>query len=336
VWQTVDLRELRLFLTLAEELHFGRTAERLRLTPSRVSQSLRALEHKLGAQLVHRTSRRVRLTPFGEQLLRELGPALEQLDGVLERSNAAARTLEGTLRLGLFSGPAGGPHLVEVINAFEALHRECNVDVVLVSWDDPFGRLRANEVELMASWVPLNDPDLVVGPTLTSQPRVLAVAHDHPLADRDSIDVEELADHRVPRFDNWPKELHEAIGPFRTPGGRPIPHTRIALGDRAVLDVAVLVARGELVWPTVASAAPYMGGDLDLVFVPIRGMPPLRSALVWRRPARDPKLRAFLRVAREVLRDRTADHRDHDGDDRDGEKAVGIARHQGRRSGRDR
>ena len=302
MWQTVDLRELRLFLTLADELHFGRTAEKLRLTPSRVSQSLRELEHKLGAQLVHRTSRRVRLTPSGERFLRDVRPVLEQLDGVLERSHAAAGTLEGTLRLGLFSGPAGGPHLVEIIHAFEALHSECDVDVVNLSWDDPFGPLRESEIELMATWVPLNQPDLVVGPVLTSQPRVLAVAHDHPLADRDTVDVEELTDQRTPRFDNWPKELQEAVAPSRTPGG-PIPQTRIALGDRAVLDVAVLVARGELVWPTVASAAPYMGGDFDLVFVPIAGMPPLRSALVWRRPARDPKLHAFIRVARDVLRD---------------------------------
>jgi DNA-binding transcriptional LysR family regulator len=75
MWQTVELRELRLFLTLAEERHFGRTAETLQLTPSRVSQSLRALEQKLGAQLVHRTSRRVQLTPFGERFLRDVAPA---------------------------------------------------------------------------------------------------------------------------------------------------------------------------------------------------------------------------------------------------------------------
>ena len=65
MWQTVELRELRVFATLAEELHFGRTAEKLQLTPSRISQSLRTLEEKLGGQLVHRTSRRVKLTPFG-------------------------------------------------------------------------------------------------------------------------------------------------------------------------------------------------------------------------------------------------------------------------------
>jgi DNA-binding transcriptional LysR family regulator len=301
VWQTVDLRELRLFLTLSEELHFGRTAERLRLTPSRVSQSLRELEHKLGAQLVHRTSRRVQLTPFGERFQREVGPAVAQLDGVLERSNTAARVLEGTLRLGLLSGPASGPRLVDIINAFEELHPECRVEVVQTSWDDPLGPLRENDVGLMASWIPLEQPDLVVGPTLTEQPRVLAVARDHPLAGRETVDVEELAEHTVLRFDNWPREMHEAIAPSRTPGGRPIPATRIAVGDRAPLDVAVRVARGELMFPTVTSARSYMGSELDIVFVPITGMPPLRSALVWRRPARDPKLRAFIRVARKVL-----------------------------------
>jgi DNA-binding transcriptional LysR family regulator len=300
MWQTVELRELRLFLALAEELHFGRTAEALQLTPSRVSQSLRALEHKLGGQLVHRTSRRVQLTSFGEQFLRDMTPAYEQLATVLERTNAAARTLEGTLRLGALSGPAGGPRLVEVIDAFEKLHGECDVEVVQLSWDDPLALLRENDVDLIATWIPLEQPDLVVGPVLTVQSRVLAVARDHPLAERDAVDVEELAEHRVLRFDNWPQELHEVILPSRTPGGRAIPATRIPVGQRAFLDIAVRVARGEFTFPTVASAAAYVG-ELDLAYVPITGMPPLRSALVWRRPARDPKLRAFVRVARELL-----------------------------------
>jgi DNA-binding transcriptional LysR family regulator len=300
VWQTVDLRELRLFLALAEELHFGRTAEKLRLTPSRVSQSLRELEHKLGAQLVHRTSRRVQLTPFGQRFEREIRPAVEQLDGVLERSNAAARSLEGTLRLGLLSGPAGGPHLVEIIGAFEEQHPECSVEVVHMAWDDPFARLREDDVHLMATWLPLEEPDLVIGPTLTRQPRVLAVASGHPLAARDTVDVEELAESPVVRLDNWPRELNEALFPFRTKAGRPIHGRRVPV--RAAFEVALRVARGEVVFPTVASAEPYMG-ELDLAFVPITGMPPLRSALVWRRPARDPKLRAFIRFAREALKD---------------------------------
>jgi DNA-binding transcriptional LysR family regulator len=301
MWRTVELRELRLFSTLAEELHFGHTADRLQVTPSRVSQSLRALEHKLGSPLVHRTSRRVELTPFGESFLRDVRPALEQLDDVLQRSDVAEQGLSGALRLGLFSGPAGGPHLVEIIRAFEAVHPDCTVEVVQASWDDPFRGLRENAVEAMATWLPLQLPDIVVGPTLTRQCRVLAVGRDHPLAKRKTVSVEELADHQVLRFENWPTELQEAVAPLQTPRGRPIHGTRIRVGEHGLLDIPLRIARGEIVWPTIASAEPYMS-DRDLVSVPIEGMPPLRSALVWRRPARDPKLRAFVRVAREVLR----------------------------------
>jgi DNA-binding transcriptional LysR family regulator len=302
MWQAVELRELRLFATLAKELHFGRTAERLQLTPSRVSQSLRALEDKLGAQLLFRTSRRVRLTPFGERFLRDLAPVLEELDGVLERSGASARALQGVLRVGVLSGPAGGPHLVPIIDAFEASHPECTVEVVQLSWEDPVGSLREGKVDVVATWLPLNQPDLVVGPTLARQPRVLAVARSHPLAGRASVDVEELADHQVVRFDDWPTELREEVAPSRTPKGRPIRGTTVGAGDRTLQGLPLRIARGEVVLPTVKSAASYMG-EFDLEFVPMTGVTTLRSGLVWRRPARDPKLRAFISVARDVLRD---------------------------------
>ena len=300
MWRNVELRELRLFLVLAEELHFGRTAEKLGLTPSRVSQSVRALEDKVGAQLVHRTSRRVSLTASGEQFLLDVRPSLEQLDAVLDR--ASTRTVEGILRLGILSAPAGGPSLVEIIHRFEARHPAVSVEVTQASWDAPFERLRAGEIDLMAAWLPLEQVDLVVGPVLTEQPRALAMARDHPLAGREAVDVEELAEQRILSFDNWPRELRETITPSATPRGRPITRVRVPVGERSVSDVAVRVARGEVVYPTVASAAAYMG---DMVFARLTGMPALRSALVWRRPARDPKLRAFIAVARETLGERS-------------------------------
>jgi DNA-binding transcriptional LysR family regulator len=301
MWQAIELRELRLFLTLAEELHFGRTAESLQLTPSRVSQSLRELEAKLGAQLVHRTSRTVKLTPFGEEFLGGLRPALEGLDAVLEATDTSVRSLAGTLRLGVLSGPAGGPRLLKAVDAFESQHPACKVDLSQKAWEDPVARLREGEVDVMATWVPLGQPDLVVGPTLSRQRRVLAVARDHPLAERDSIDIEELADHPVGRVESWPKDLREAVVPAKTPRGRRIRGVGVGVGDQAPLDLPVRIARRELVLPTVETAGPYMG-NLDLAYVPITGMKPLRSALVWRRPARDPKLRAFIRVARDVLK----------------------------------
>jgi DNA-binding transcriptional LysR family regulator len=235
MWEAIELRELRVFLTLAEELHFGRTADRLRLTPSRVSQSLRELEQKLGAQLVHRTTRHVELTSFGERFRTRVDPAYGELVRVLEDAHAGARTLEGTLRLGLFSGPAEGPHLAAVVDAFEAQHPESDVEIVQVSWDDPLERLRRGDVALMASWLPLEQPDLVVGPVLTRAQRVLAVAREHPLAARESVSLEQLADYVIPRLDGWPRELHETLFPATTPSGRPIRAVRIPAGERNFL-----------------------------------------------------------------------------------------------------
>ena len=300
MWETIELRELRVFLTLAEELHFGRTAERLRLTPSRVSQSVRGLEQKLGAQLAHRTSRRVELTSFGKLFVSELGPAYGQLTAALENLTTTAGSVEGTIRLGVLSGPAGGPRLPEVLSAFRALHPACEVDLVQVAWGDPLAQLRAGDVDLMVSWLPLEQSDLVVGPTVSRDSRVLAVAPDHPLAERDHVTVEELADFEVARFDGWPRELHEAFIPARTPSGRSIPFTRVPAGERGALELATRVARGELVHPTVASVERYLG-PFELRFVPIRGLRPFRSALVWRRGASDAKVRELIRVARGVL-----------------------------------
>lgn len=301
MWEAIDLRELRVFLVLADELHFGRTAERLGLTPSRVSQSLRELEQKLGAQLVHRTSRRVRLTPFGEAFVVEAQPAHDQLSKVLERTAAAASGLQGTLRLGMFSRAAGGDQLLALAAAFEKAHPGSEVDVVQLSWDDPFAQLRAGEVELMASWLPLKEPDLAIGPSLAQYQRVLAVGRDHPFADREELSAEELADQPIARFDGWPRELRDAWTPPKTPNGQRIAAVRMPAGERTPLGIAIRIARGELVHLTATDAGPFAESP-DIANIPVKGLPPLRSALVWRRRQADPKTRAFIRVARETLR----------------------------------
>jgi len=87
----IELRELRLFLVLAEKLHFGRAAERLGLTSSRASQTLRALEHKLsGRRWFDRPSRVVTLTEAGHALHDELAPVVTGLNNTLTRARARA------------------------------------------------------------------------------------------------------------------------------------------------------------------------------------------------------------------------------------------------------
>ncbi len=300
MWQTIELREVRIFLVLAEELHFGRTAAQVGLTQSRVSQSVRALERKLGVELASRTSRRVTLTAAGERFREEAGAALAGLEDVLRATEESGRRITEPVRLGVVSAAAVGPRLRSIMAAFEASHPCSQVQVVGLPFRDRFGPLRRAEVELVVTHLPLSQPGLVTGPVLAREQPVLAVATDHPLAARKKVSVEDLADHRVGRLDvAAPAELSQSLTPATTPTGRPIPRLDLRLHEASELIVAV--AQGLIVQPVTATFAQTYRHP-DVIFVPLRGLPPARTVLAWRRGDRHPGLRAFLRVAQAELR----------------------------------
>src|SRR5215510_2897054 len=96
----MEQRDIEIFLTLAEELHFGRTAERPHVSTARVSQTIKKLERRVEATLFERTSRQVALTPTGRRLDDDLRPAYQQSREGGDRAIAAARGVEGELRAG--------------------------------------------------------------------------------------------------------------------------------------------------------------------------------------------------------------------------------------------
>jgi DNA-binding transcriptional LysR family regulator len=298
MWETVELREIRVFLFLAEELHFGRSAERLGVSPSRVSQTVRQLEAKLGGKLVHRTSRTVRLTAFGERFQQEIRPAHDRLAGILEATEASGRHLTRTLKIGLFSAPTAGPHFFRIVAEFEAQHPECTVEVD-DAFPDMFELLRRGEIKLLTTWLPHGQPDIVDGPTLANEPRVLAVGPGHPLAGRSKVSLEAVGDYETMEITSLPRELHDAWIPSRTPSGRQIRRQRV---ERiTVTELAYLVVAGRVVHPTVPSALKSWGHP-DIVAIPITDMPPLRSALVWHERLTDETALEFIQVAEHVLR----------------------------------
>src|SRR6476659_7239758 len=105
----MELRDIEIFLTLADELHFGRTAQRLHLTTARVSQAIKKQERALGAALFDRTSRTVRLTPFGRQLREDLRPIYLTLADTVRRAKDTA--LGRTARLSSGMMPVNAPEL---------------------------------------------------------------------------------------------------------------------------------------------------------------------------------------------------------------------------------
>ncbi|MGK5629509.1 LysR family transcriptional regulator [Streptomyces sp. URMC 123] len=288
----LDLRDIQIFLTLAEELHFGRTAERLRLTPARVSQSIKKQERRIGAPLFDRTTRTVRLTPLGQQLQRQLGAGYQQIVAGIDAVTAAARGMSGTLTLGTMGAMARA--IGDVIELFRRRCPEVELRFREIHPPDPLTPLRSGDIDVGVLWLPVREPDLTVGPVLRTSPVVIMAARTHPLAAEDSVTLEDLGDHAVlGPAGPIPHYMEAGLIPFRTPSGRPV---RRGLRVNTFQEVLTTVAAGHAVALTQAEAADYYQWP-DIRYVPIRDAEPSRWALVWRTAAETPLVRAFAEAA---------------------------------------
>ncbi|WP_084211432.1 LysR family transcriptional regulator [Pseudonocardia acaciae] len=293
----MELREIEVFLVLADELHFGRTARRLYVSQSRVSQTVRALETRVGGRLFERTSRRVRLTALGEQLRDRLRPGYDQLNRAFAEVRALATGITGELRISLLSLAAGGPRFAEIVRSFSAEHPGCAVSVYEAFPGEALARLCRGELDVMAHWLPLSGPELTIGPTLVREPRALAVPVGHPLAVRGSASLEDLGDYEVVDSTGVvPAETLDELCPARTPSGRPV---RRRHREGRMAEVLALVARGEVVHPTVASLPDYYAHP-GVTTVPLTGLAPLCAALVWVTGRESAAVRALAEIAARV------------------------------------
>jgi DNA-binding transcriptional LysR family regulator len=292
----VELSDLAVFLAVADELHFGRAAERLQINRSRASQIINTIELRIGGRLFDRTSRRVRLTPLGEQLASELATPYRELKDALLRAREAATGVAGTLRIGFYAMSAG-PHMPDIVRVFETRHPHCEVVFVNIGYERSYvDILRTGEIEMLATRLPLTAPDISIGPILSHEERVAIVAKHDPLAKRESITYEDLADRAVSDSPAFPREMIDAFIPPVTPSGRVL--RRIA--NEGSEDTLMRVALGVQVHPTVPSFFDHYSHP-GVTSVPVRDLPPSETALAWLTSNRSPKIAAFVRAATDVL-----------------------------------
>ena len=295
MWRDVELRELRIFLVLAEELHFGRTAERLGISQPGVSEAVRVLESRLGIRVFDRTSRRVRLTPAGQALRRSLQPAIGALEQALAETSSLAHSVRGLLRLG-FVMTTEGPPLSRLVAAFQARYPACEVRLQEVETFDAYRALRQGDIDVLCNWLAVDEPDLTAGAAFATYERALAVAPSHRLARRTSVSVEDLADEEVALFPaSTPRAVYDLLVPPQTPSGRVIRRTQPV---QTINEILSFVARGRIVHPT-SSAVPIFGRD-DILLVPIDDLPPIPLGLVWSAGRDNPRIRALEDVARSM------------------------------------
>ena len=283
--------ETETFLTLAEELHFGRTAERLRITTGRVSQVIKKLERRIGGMLFERTSRTVRLTPIGRQLADDLVPLVAAMDEALRRAADASRGVTGELRVA-FLGEWTAPVLLRTVALFTERHPECRVDVREVQLSNSRASLLDGSIDILLASYPFDG--MARGPALLTEERVLAVAAGHPLAGEQSVSVEVLAEHPVVQYpDVTSVGFKRDRTPERTPSGRPVPK---GPSGRSFSEMLTLVAMGRGVLPVGEHARQYYPRP-DIAYIPLHDAPPIERGLVWSEGNTTERIRAFVRAA---------------------------------------
>ncbi|MGY0233843.1 LysR substrate-binding domain-containing protein [Longispora urticae] len=287
----LERHEIEAFLAVADELHFGRAAARLRITTGRVSQTVKRLERQIGAPLFDRTSRKVALTPIGRQLAADLGPLVAGIDDAVRRAVDAGRGVTGTLRVG-FLGAGTGQLALRSVALFSSRYPDCEVHVHEAQLLDTRASLDDGRLDVLFASYPFDG--MASGPALTSEARTLAVAADHPLARARSVSLEVLADHPVVQL---PAVTSDAFKrdrtPDRTPSGRPVPRGPVGATFTEILN-HVAMRRGVYI---VGEHTRTYYPRPDIVYVPIRDAPPIECGPVWRETNTTARVRAFVQAA---------------------------------------
>ncbi|MGI5377960.1 LysR family transcriptional regulator [Streptomyces sp. CA-251387] len=293
----VHVRDLRYFLTVAEELHFTRAAERLYVSQPALSKQVRALERQLGVELFRRDPRGVALTEAGAALLphaRRVLDAWSEGTAALEAARAAAR---GTLVVGMSTSPGRGGLLPAIRSRFTAAHPDTVLRLRQVSWEDPTAGLADGDSDVAFVWLPLPDADRYAWTVVAEEPRLVALPDAHPLASRSEIDFTALLDEPFLALPASAGPLRDYWLALEERGGRP-PRIGAEIASTEETYEALVAGLGICLVATGNAPLISLGGVLTR---PVRGISPSRYALAWRKEdeAR-PLVRAYAEACRRV------------------------------------
>jgi DNA-binding transcriptional LysR family regulator len=188
----VELRHLRYFVAVAEELHFGRAAQRLHIVQPALSKQIASLEGELGVQLFHRTKRRVTITDAGRALYEEVKVILQRIERAVETAQMTATGQIGSLDLG-FIGPAMWSILPRLLAEHHRRLPEVRFRLSELSSVAQIASLRDGTLDAGFVRLPLHDYDDVEFAVVLREPFVVTLPERHPAAGSPAVDLSELA-----------------------------------------------------------------------------------------------------------------------------------------------
>ncbi|MEV6665145.1 LysR family transcriptional regulator [Streptomyces nigra] len=284
----LDLRKLRYFVAVAEELHYGRAAERLHIAQPVLSRQIRSLEDDLGAEVFDRSRRGTRLTPAGRQLLEDAVPLLASAEALIRRVTTAARDTP-SLTVGFMPGIT----VTSATTAFAEQHPGVNVRLLRTSWASQVAVLRDGRADIGVVRLPVDRQGLEVRP-LFQEPRVVMLPQGHHLSGRASVTVADLAAEHllqdpdaVPEWRDVALELRDGPRPEV-----PVIHQ--------VEEKLELVASGAGICVLPLSTAGFYTRP-DVVPVPVRDIGPSEVALAWPATRRSRLVHDFAEAVTETM-----------------------------------
>lgn len=290
----MELRHLRYFVVLAEELNFGRAAARLHISQPPLTRQIQQLEEDIGARLFSRTTRGVELTAAGQALLDEAQRILGLVKTAKERTGKAARGQIGSLDVGIF-GSAILNHIPRLLLEFRNRHPQVEITLHPMTKAEQVAALRARQLTVgFNRHVPV-EPDIVVE-TVYVEPLVVALNRKHPLARHKVVRIADIVDQPLILYPRNTRSsfAQDVLALIHQEGGVP----QVVQEVTDVLTAIALVASGFgiCVTPQAASSLKLPG----VVYRQIQSSRPLsiELACLYRRDDESPILSAFLDITR--------------------------------------
>jgi DNA-binding transcriptional LysR family regulator len=289
----VELRQLRYFIAVAEELHFRRAAARLHISQPPLSQQIARLEDELGSRLLTRTRRRVELTPAGEAFLRDARAMLEELDVAVATVRRIETGQAGLLRVN-FVGSALLSIVPGIIQRFRGGRPDVEIELRERSTLEQLRALSVGIVDVGLVRPPIDPDDGLATEVVMRERTVAAIPSGHPLAERARVPLRRLAAEPLVLF---PREqapgFHDLLtGRIAATGTSP----HVVQYAPEMTTIIGLVAAGIGVSPVPASVA-RLGLD-GVTYRPLIGAPDTELLAVTRAGDESPLVAAFVAEAR--------------------------------------
>jgi DNA-binding transcriptional LysR family regulator len=280
----VDLRKLRYFVAVAEQLHFGRAAEELHIAQPVLSRQIRALEGELRVQLFTRDKRSTQLTPAGRQLLTDAAPLLANAEALRRRVTRAARRPD-SFTVGFMPGLL----VTEAVRAMVALHPALEVDVLQTTYYDQTIVVHDGRADVSYIRLPADLRGLETRPLL-AEPRAVMLPLGHRLAGKDAVSITDLADEHLLQDPEVVPEWRDVATEMRTCARRSVP------GFRTVEEKLEHVAAGHGIVLLPWSTAVFYTRP-DIAYAHVTGIADNQVLLAWEAGRPSPLIRDFASIA---------------------------------------